>query len=194
MQKRSPHSPERDTHLLPNFDSTQIDAIFADIASPNIEMQQNMYAYNIYRRLLRMGYVATLEKENENFSLINIAADDDYFIEITAITSKNGTPKPLMAHQELTGSVRKISEELYGNSGMYRFQATFTLKYYTYDEERAEELGIEREDTRDETTVGSITKSAYDFHQLIQGALYQIQRDLDAEVYPAIRRSSRKVF
>jgi len=85
--------------LLPNFDETQIDAIFAEIASPNVDMQQNMYGYNIYRRLLRAGYEAKLHKSDGNFSHITIAADDDYFLEITPIIAKGGSPKPLMSHQ-----------------------------------------------------------------------------------------------
>ena len=68
--------------MRPNFDATQVDAIFAEIASPNIEMQQNMYGYNIYRRLLRAGFDAKLVKRDENFSRITIKAADDYFLEI----------------------------------------------------------------------------------------------------------------
>lgn len=180
--------------LRPNFDSTQIDAIFADITSPNFDMQQNMYAYNIYRRLLRLGYETKLVKNEENFSHIKIAADDDFFIEITPVISKDGTVQPLMEYHELTGEVRKMSEKLFGNSGLYNFQASFTLKYNTYDEERAEELGIDKADTRDETTVGTIQSSAYDFYHFIQGALYDLVKAFDTEIYPQIRSPKRKNF
>ena len=180
--------------MLPNFDSTQVDAIFAEIAAPNTEMQQNMYGYNIYRRLLRAGYDAKLVKRNDNFSHITIAADDDFFIEITPITSKDGVIEPMMDYRELTGAVRKVSEEVFGTPGLYQFQATFTLKYNTYDAERAEELGLEREDSREETIVGSINISAYDLHQFIQGALYAIAKKFDTEVYPNMRNSNRKNF
>jgi hypothetical protein len=180
--------------LLPNFDETQIDAIFAEIASPNVDMQQNMYGYNIYRRLLRAGYEAKLHKSDGNFSHITIAADDEYFLEITPIIAKDGRPEPLMEHREFTGKLRKVSEELFGAPGMYQFQATFTLKHATYDAERAEELGIDRRDTREETTVGYVNISAYDFHQFIQGALYSIAKKFDTEVYPQMRSNRRKHF
>ena len=180
--------------MRPNFDSTQIDAIFAEIASPNIEMQQNMYGYNIYRRLLRAGFDAKLIKSNDNFSHITVSADDDYFLEITPIIAKDGTAKPLMSHNAFSGEMRKISEELFGTPGMYQFQATFTLKHATYDAERAEELGLDREDSREEATVGSIQSSAYDFHHFIQSALYSIAKQLDTEVYPQMRTNRRKHF
>jgi hypothetical protein len=180
--------------LRPNFDSTQIDAIFADITSPNFEMQQNMYAYNIYRRLLRLGYEAKLVKNEENFSNIKISADDDFFIEITPVISKDGSPKPLMEHHELSGEVRKISEELFGTPGIYQFQANFTLKYNTYDAELAEELGIDKADTRDETTVGTIQSSSVDFFHFIQGAFYDLVKAFDVEIYPQLRTPKRKNF
>jgi hypothetical protein len=180
--------------LLPNFDETQIDAIFAEIASPNIDMQQNMYGYNIYRRLLRAGYEAKLHKSDGNFSCITIAADDDYFLEITPIIAKGGSPKPLMSHQAFSGELRELSEQLFGTPGMYRFEARFTLKHNTYDAERAEELGLDREDSREEATVGYVNISAYDFHQFIQGALYSIAKKFDTEVYPQMRSNRRKHF
>lgn len=180
--------------MRPNFDSTQIDAIFAEIASPNIEMQQNMYGYNIYRRLLRAGFDAKLIKCDDNFSHITIAAADDYFVEITPIIDNEGKAEPLMEHREFSGDLRKVSEELFGTPGMYMFQATFTLKYNTYDAERAEELGLDREDSREETTVGSINVAAYDFHKFVQSALYAIAKKFDAEVYPQMRTNPRKHF
>jgi hypothetical protein len=180
--------------LLPNFDETQIDAIFAEIASPNVDMQQNMYGYNIYRRLLRAGYEAKLHKSDGNFSCITIAADDDYFLEITPIIAKGGAPKPLMSHQAFSGELRELSEQLYGTPGMYRFEASFTLKHNTYDAERAEELGLDREDSREEATIGNVNISAYDFHQFIQGALYSIAKKFDTEVYPQMRSNRRKHF
>lgn len=180
--------------MLPNFDATQIDAIFAEIASPNIEMQQNMYGYNIYRRLLRASFEAKLIKCDGNFSHITVTADDDLFLEITPIISKNGTAKPLMSHQVFSGDLRKVSEELFGTPGMYQFQATFTLKHNTYDAERAEELGLDREDSRQEATIGSLNISAYDFHQFIQGALFAIAKKFDTEVYPQMRTNRRKHF
>jgi hypothetical protein len=180
--------------LRPNFDSTQIDAIFADITSPNFEMQQNMYAYNIYSRLLRIGYEAKLVKNEDTISHVKIFADDDFFIEITPVISKDGQVEPLMEHHELTGKVRKISEELFGTPGLYNFQANFTLKYNTYDEERAEELGIDKADTREETTVGTIQSSSFDFYHFIQGALYEIFKAFDTEVYPQMRSPKRKNF
>ena len=165
--------------MRPNFDATQIDAIFAEIASPNIDMQQNMYGYNIYRRLLRAGYEAKLIKCDDNFSHITVAADDDYFFEITPIIAKYGRPEPLMEHREFTGKLREVSEELFGAPGMYQFQATFTLKHATYDAERAEELGLDREDSREEASIGSVNVSAYEFHQFVQSALYSIAKQLD---------------
>ena len=180
--------------MRPNFDATQIDAIFAEIASPNIDMQQNMYGYNIYRRLLRAGFDAKLVKHEENFFHIAVKADDDYFFEITPIIAKDGRPEPLMEHREFTGKLRKVSEELFGAPGMYQFQATFTLKHATYDAERAEELGLDREDTRQEATIGSVNVSAYEFHQFIQSALYTIARKLDTEIYPQMRTNRRKHF
>jgi hypothetical protein len=153
-----------------------------------------MYAYNIYRRLLRIGYEAKLVKDDANFSHITVAADDDYFMEITPIIAKDGSPKPLMSHKSFTGDLRKVSEELFGTPGMYMFQATFTLKYNTYDAERAEELGLEREDSREEIAVGSLNISSYDFHQFIQGALYAIAKKFDTEVYPQVRTNRRKHF
>jgi hypothetical protein len=77
---------------------------------------------------------------------------------------------------------------------MYQFQATFTLKHATYDAERAEELGLEREDSRQEATIGSVNVSAYEFHQFIQSALYTIARKLDIEIYPQMRTNRRKHF
>ena len=180
--------------MRPNFDATQVDAIFAEIASPNIEMQQNMYGYNIYRRLLRAGFDAKLIKSDDNFSHITIAADDDYFLEIVPIIDVDGIPEPLMEHREFTGKLRKVSEELFGTPGMYMFQATFTLKHATYDAERAEELGLDREDSRQEATIGSVNVSAYEFHQFIQSALYTIARKLDTEIYPQMRTNRRKHF
>lgn len=193
-ERNSKNLLERDTHLRPNFDSTQINEIFADITSPNFAMQQNMYAYNIYRRLLRIGYEAKLVKNEENFSHIKISADDDYFIEITPVISKDGTARPLMEHHELSGDIRKVSEELFGTPGLYSFQAIFTLKYNTYDAELAEELGIDKADTRDETTVGTIQSHSYDFFHFVQGALYDIAKKFDTEVYPEIRSPRRKNF
>ena len=180
--------------MRPNFDATQVDAIFAEIASPNIEMQQNMYGYNIYRRLLRAGFDAKLIKSDGNFSRITVAAADDYFLEITPIITKDGAAKPMMSHSEFSGDLRKASEQLFGTPGIYMFQATFALKHNTYDAERAEELGLDREDSRQETTVGSIQSSAYDFHQFIQGALYSIAKRFDTEVYPQMRTNPRKHF
>jgi hypothetical protein len=180
--------------LRPNFDATQIDAIFAEIASPNVDMQQNMYGYNIYRRLLRAGFDAKLIKCDDNFSHITIAAADDYFVEITPIIDYEGKAEPLMEHREFSGDLRKVSEELFGTPGMYMFQATFTLKHATYDAERAEELGLDREDSREETTVGSINVAAYDFHKFVQSALYAIAKKFDAEVYPQMRTNPRKHF
>jgi hypothetical protein len=180
--------------LRPNFDATQIDAIFAEIASPNVDMQQNMYGYNIYRRLLRAGFEAKLIKSDDNFSHITIAADDDYFLEISPMIDVDGIPEPLMEHREFTGKLRKVSEELFGTPGMYMFQATFTLKHATYDAERAEELGLDREDSRQEATIGSVNVAAYEFHQFIQSALYTIARKLDTEIYPQMRTNRRKHF
>ena len=180
--------------MRPNFDATQIDAIFAEIASPNIDIQQNMYGYNIYRRLLRAGYEAKLHKSDGNFSHITVAADDDYFLEITPIIAKGGSPKPLMSHQAFTGELRELSEQLFGTPGMYRFEASFTLKHNTYDAERAEELGLDREDSRQEATIGSVNVSAYEFHQFIQSALYTIARKLDTEIYSQMRTNRRKHF
>ena len=182
------------TPLLPNFDSTQIDAIFADITSPNVDMRQNMFGYNIYRRLLRAGYEAKLIKSDDNFSHITVQADNDYFFEITEIIAKDGTSKPLMSHQSFSGDLLKLSEELFGTPGMYLFQANFTLKHATYDAERAEELGLDREDSRQEATIGTVQSSAYDFHQFIQSALYSIAKKYDTEVYPQMRTSRRKHF
>jgi hypothetical protein len=135
-----------------------------------------------------------LVKNEENFSHIKITTDDDFFIEITPVISKDGTPEPLMEHHELSGDVRKISEELFGTPGLYSFQANFTLKYNTYDEERAEELGIDKADTRDETTVGTIQSSSFDFYHFIQGALYEIVKAFDTDVYPQMRNPKRKNF
>lgn len=153
-----------------------------------------MYGYNIYRRLLRAGYEAKLHKSDGNFSHITVAADDDYFLEITPIIDNEGTPEPLMEHREFSGELRKVSEELFGTPGMYQFQASFTLKHNTYDAERAEELGLDREDSREEATVGYVNISAYDFHQFIQGALFSIAKKFDTEVYPQMRSSRRKHF
>jgi hypothetical protein len=55
---------------------------------------------------LRAGYEAKLHKSDGNFSHITIAADDDYFLEITPIIAKGGSPKPLMSHQAFTGELR----------------------------------------------------------------------------------------
>lgn len=153
-----------------------------------------MYGYNIYRRLLRAGFEAKLIKSDDNFSHITIAADDDYFLEIAPIIDVDGIPEPLMEHREFTGKLRKVSEELFGTPGMYMFQATFTLKHATYDAERAEELGLEREDSRQEATIGSVNVAAYEFHQFIQSALYTIARKLDTEIYPQMRTNRRKHF
>ena len=180
--------------MRPNFDATQIDAIFAEIASPNIDMRQNMFGYNIYRRLLRAGVEAKLIKCDDNFSHIRVLADDDYSMEISAIIAKDGTSMPMMAHQELTGDVRKISEELFGTNGMYLFQATFTVKHATFDAERAEELGLDREDSREETIVGTVTSASYDFHTFFQRGLYEIAKKLDTEIYPQMRTNRRKHF
>ena len=180
--------------MRPNFDDTQIDAIFAEIASPNIQTQQNMFGYNIYRRLLRAGYEAKLVKCDDNFSHIKVIAEDDYSIEITPMFDKDGTPKPMMVHQELTGDVRKISEELFGTKGMYMFQATFTVMHATFDAERAEELGLDREDSRQEAIVGAVTSAAYDFHKFFQRGLYEIAQKLDTEIYPQMRTNRRKHF
>ena len=180
--------------MRPNFDATQVDALFAEIVSPNLEMQQNMYGYNIYRRLLRAGYEAKLVKCEDNFSHIIVRAEDDYSIEMTPMISKDGTPLPMMAHQELTGEVRKISEELFGTKGMYLFQATFTVKHATFNDERAEELGLDREDSREEAIVGSVTSAAYDFHGFFLRGLYEIAKKLDTEIYPQMRTNRRKHF
>lgn len=178
--------------MLPK-DTNQVNAIFTQMVAPIADVEENMYAHNLYRGITRLGYKADLKFDQDSFSSIKIHAADFLYIEVTPTIDEDGITLPLMVYQEFEDDIRPVMETAFGISGTYLYQADFTVMF---DDAKASCLqGSELAEGKDPSSfIGIIEHSADDFQEFIQGAFYQIQRQLNIEIYPEMRANKRKVF
>lgn len=179
--------------MLPN-DPTHIKSIFTQMVAPIADVEENMFALNMHRGIIRLGYKAELVQHEGSFSHIQMPAADNYYIVISAIKDEDGITLPLMVYEEHDEKIRPIMEKATGVNGSYRYQAEFSVHFDDFDPQRMHDLGLTEDDMCGQAFIGSIEYSAHNFQEFIQGALYKFQRAYDVEIYPDMRVSQRKVF
>ena len=179
--------------MLPN-DPTQIKSIFTQMVAPIADVEENMFALNMHRGITRLGYKAELVLHEGSFSHIQMPAADNYYIVISAIEDEDGMTLPLMVYEEYDEKILPLMEKAMGVNGCYRYQAEISIHFDDFDAQRMHDLGLTEEDICGQAFIGSVEYSAYNFQELIHGALYKFQRAYDVEIYPVMRVSQRKVF
>jgi len=175
-------------------DPNQVNAIFTQMVTPIADVEENMFAFSMLRGITRLGYKAKLVQHEDSFSHILIPAADNYYIEISAIEDEDGISLPLMVYEEYDENILPLMEKAIGVNGRYRYQATFTIYFDDSHMQRILDHDKSEDDLCGIACIGDVEYKTYSFQELIQGALYKIQRTYDIEIYPTMRVSHRKAF
>jgi hypothetical protein len=175
--------------MSPNQEPTQFNARFDQIVAQIQEVEDNMFAFNIYSGLESLGYKPELITHEDSFLCIRIPAADNYYVEIMSVEDGCGIEQPLMIYTEFNEMRRAAT----GLLGEYRYQADFLVQF---DDSPAdgEELEIRDEEWLGKALIGTVRHTAYSFHEFIQGAFYKIKGFYGVEIYPEISESQFKFF
>ena len=156
------------------------------MVAPIADVEENMYALNLHRGIMRSGIKAGLIYDHETFSHILIPASGNLFVEITPTFDAVGN-KPLMVYTDHGANTESQAEIELAQICSYQYQARFTVKYDETTHVNRSPKAVAAQVRENGVRLGVIDHKAENFEEFIRGALYKINRDLNIEIYPIPR-------